>query len=68
MPRLVPVGEDRLLKFMCKHGFSSPFLVNRYRFIVKGELRLRWPSPDAKEGNISAELLSRILKQAGINF
>jgi len=46
-------------------GFEGPFAGGKHEFLVKGELRLVLPSPHP--GEISKELLGRILRQANIS-
>ena len=46
-------------------GFDGPHAGGKHEFMVKGNLRLTLPNPH--QGEISKDLLSRILKQAGIS-
>ncbi len=45
-------------------GFDGPYSGGRYLFMSKGELKVRVPNPH--HGDISASLLSEILRQVGI--
>jgi len=48
-----------------KSGFEGPFSGGKHQFMIKDDVTLRAPNPH--RGDISRDLLSRILKQAGIN-
>jgi predicted RNA binding protein YcfA (HicA-like mRNA interferase family) len=45
-------------------GFDGPYRGGKHPYMIKGDLVLTIPNPHQKE--ISVDLLSRILKQAGI--
>ncbi|GAA5337044.1 type II toxin-antitoxin system HicA family toxin [Thermus scotoductus] len=45
-------------------GFAGPYTGGRHQFMVRGSVRLILPNPH--RGEISVDLLKRILKQAGI--
>ena len=65
MPSFGPIKRRDLIKALKKAGFESPFVGGKHDFLVKGELRLVLPNP--YQGEISKDLLSRILKQADIS-
>lgn len=46
-------------------GFDGPFSGGRHEFLVRGNRRLILPNPH--RGDISVDLLTRILKQAGVS-
>ena len=46
-------------------GFDGPYSGGRHLFMSKGGLKVRVPNPHA--GDISASLISEILRQAGIS-
>lgn len=46
-------------------GFDGPYSGGRHLFMSKGELKVRVPNPH--RGDISAALVSEILRQAGIS-
>lgn len=46
-------------------GFDGPFSGGRHLFMVKGELKVRIPNPHGED--ISKDLISEILRQAGIS-
>ena len=45
--------------------FDGPYSGGRHLFMIKGELKVHIPNPH--EGDISRQLLSEILRQAGIS-
>ena len=65
MTALSPVSHRELVKRLRKIGFTGPFAGGKHLFMIKGERRLTIPNPHRQE--IGAALLSRILKQAGID-
>ena len=64
MSRLTPVSRRELVQRLRELGFEGPFSGGRHEFMVRGEVRLILPNPHRQE--ISPDLLSRILRQAGI--
>jgi predicted RNA binding protein YcfA (HicA-like mRNA interferase family) len=64
MPVFGPTKRKELVHFLRRLGFSGPYSGGKHQYLVKGELRLYIPNPH--EGDISRELLSRILRQAGV--
>jgi predicted RNA binding protein YcfA (HicA-like mRNA interferase family) len=64
MPVFGPTKRKELVHFLRQLGFSGPYSGGKHQYLVKGELRLYIPNPH--EGDISRELLSRILRQAGV--
>ena len=65
MPTFGPVKREELLRCLRKCGFEGPFSGGKHQFMVKGSLSLVIPNPHRSE--IGRELLTRILRQAGIN-
>ena len=65
MPAFGPVKRKDLIQALKQAGFEGPFAGGKHEFLVKGNLRLTLPNPH--QGEISKDLLSRILKQAGIS-
>mgnify|MGYP000925142942 FL=1 len=65
MPPFKPTKRSDLIKSLKKAGFEGPFPGGRHEFLVKGQLRLTLPNPH--QGEISRELLARILRQADIS-
>jgi len=65
MPKLKPVSWRELVTNLRKFGFIGPFQVGKHPYVIKDNLSLTIPNPHPKD--ISVDLLSRILKQAGIS-
>jgi len=63
--KLSPVKRDVLIYRLRKAGFEGPFAGGKHQFMIRGETRLVLPNPHRDD--ISAALLSRILKQAGMS-
>jgi predicted RNA binding protein YcfA (HicA-like mRNA interferase family) len=64
MSRLVPIGRADLIRRLRKAGFEGPYAGGRHEFMVRGFRRLILPNPHRKI--IGVDLLSRLLRQAGI--
>ncbi|RTG99317.1 type II toxin-antitoxin system HicA family toxin [Thermus scotoductus] len=62
--RLRPVSRRELVARLKALGFAGPYTGGRHQFMVRGSVRLILPNPH--RGEISVDLLKRILKQAGI--
>jgi len=54
-----------LIRRFREPGFDGPYSGGRHLFVSKGDLKVRVPNPH--HGDISAALLSEILRQAGIS-
>ncbi len=65
MPRFGPLKRADLLKYLKVLGFEGPYSGRKHQFVIRGMLRLRLPNPHQED--IGRELLSRILKQAGVD-
>lgn len=64
MPRLTPVSRRELVRRLRDLGFTGPYIGGRHEFMLKGEVRLIVPNPH--RGDISVDLLSRLLRQANV--
>jgi predicted RNA binding protein YcfA (HicA-like mRNA interferase family) len=64
LPKLYPVSWRDLVFRLKLFGFTGPFEGGKHPYMVKGNLVLTLPNPHKKE--IGTDLLTRILKQAGI--
>jgi predicted RNA binding protein YcfA (HicA-like mRNA interferase family) len=64
MSKLVPLSNRDLIGKLKTFGFEGPYAGGRHLYMIKGELRLTVPNPHRE--SIGVDLLSRILKQAGI--
>jgi len=65
MPPFGPISRSNLVRALRKAGFESPFAGGKHAFIVRGNLTLSIPNPH--RGDIGRDLLSRILRQAGVS-
>jgi len=60
-----PIKRVELIKYLQILGFEGPYSGGKHQFMLKGVIRLRLPNPHRRD--VGRELLSRILKQAGID-
>jgi predicted RNA binding protein YcfA (HicA-like mRNA interferase family) len=65
MPSFGPTKCKDLVKVLKQAGFAGPYAGGKHEFMVKGELQLVLPNPH--QGEISKDLLVRILHQANIS-
>lgn len=65
MPNFGPIKRKDLIRYLKRISFEGPYSGGRHQFMVKGEITIRIPNPH--QGDIGKDLLSRILRQAGIN-
>ncbi|MFN8386104.1 MAG: type II toxin-antitoxin system HicA family toxin [Anaerolineales bacterium] len=65
MPAFGSIKRKDFIRALKEAGFEGPYSGGKHEFMVKGNLRLTLPNPH--QGEISRDLLSRILKQAGIS-
>ncbi|MCX7707165.1 MAG: type II toxin-antitoxin system HicA family toxin [Anaerolineae bacterium] len=65
MPSFGPIKRKDLIRYLRHFGFEGPFTGGRHQYMVKGTLKLRIPNPH--HADIAGDLLSRILRQAGID-
>ncbi len=64
MPPFGPIKRRDLIRYLKKLGFEGPYVGGKHQYMVRGEVKLALPNPH--QGDISRDLLARILKQAGI--
>ena len=64
MAGLNPVSLTEFVKRLKKYGFDGPYSGGKHLYMIKNNLRLTIPNPHKKE--IGIDLLTRLLKQAGI--
>ena len=64
MPPFGPVKRKDLIRHPKQVGFEGPYSGGRHRFMLRGEITVRVPNPH--QSDISRQLLSRILSQAGV--
>ena len=65
MGKLSPVSWKQLVSKPKSFGLDGPYSGGKHPFMIKGDLVLTIPNPHKKE--VRVELLSRILRQAGIS-
>jgi predicted RNA binding protein YcfA (HicA-like mRNA interferase family) len=65
MPPFGPVRRSELVRALRSLGFEGPYSGGKHQFMVRGSVTLRIPNPH--RADIGRELLSRILRQAGID-
>jgi predicted RNA binding protein YcfA (HicA-like mRNA interferase family) len=65
MPNLGPIKGADLVRHLKALGFEGPYSGGKHQFMIRGTTRLRLPNPHGRD--VGRELLSRILKQAGID-
>jgi len=64
MPKFGPIKRKDLIYYLKSFGFTGPFSGGKHQFMINGSIRLVIPNPH--KGDISKDLLTRILKQADI--
>jgi predicted RNA binding protein YcfA (HicA-like mRNA interferase family) len=62
--KLSPVSWIELVRHLRELGFDGPYQGGKHPYMIKDDLVLTIPNPHRKE--IGIDLLSRILKRAGI--
>jgi predicted RNA binding protein YcfA (HicA-like mRNA interferase family) len=65
MPPFGPISRANLIRGLRALGFAGPFPGGRHAFMVRGERRVA--IPNQHPGVIGVNLLSRILRQAGVS-
>jgi len=65
MPSFGPVKRHELVRYLKQCGFEGPYSGGKHQFMVRGDVTVRLPNPH--QGDIGMALLSRILRQAGID-
>jgi len=64
MSRLSPVSRRDLIRRLRGVGFEGPYVGGRHEFMLRGPRRFILPNPH--RGDISVDLLARLLRQAGV--
>ena len=64
MPKLGPVSNNELIRRLKILGFEGPYSGGKHLYMLKGNLRLTIPNPHKQK--VGVDLLTRILRQAGI--
>jgi len=65
MPQFGPIGRRDLVRALQRLGFDGPYSGGKHQFMVRGDRTVRVPNPHA--GDIGRDLLTRILRQAGVS-
>lgn len=65
MPPFGPIKRKNLVRYFKQYGFEGPYSGGKHQFMVKDDITIRIPNPH--QGDIGRDLLTRILRQAGIS-
>ena len=65
MPPFGPINHRELIRYLKEAGFDGPYPASKHQYMVKAEFKLTIPNPH--QGDISPNLLARILRQASIS-
>ncbi len=65
MPKLSPIGWKEFVAKLRRLGFAGPYQEGKHPYLVKDSLTLTIPNPH--DGDISVDLLVRLLRQAGVS-
>ena len=65
MPTFGPIKRRELIQCFKRLGFEGPYSGGKHQFMVRGDVTIRIPNPH--QGDIGKELLSRLLRQAGVS-
>ena len=65
MPHLGPIKRKDLIFYLRQLGFEGPYSGGKHQFMVRKNVTLRIPNPH--QSDIGESLLTRILKQGGID-
>jgi predicted RNA binding protein YcfA (HicA-like mRNA interferase family) len=66
MPQFGPIKRSDLVHYLRQAGFDGPYAGGKHSYMVKGQLKLVVPNPHHGEA-IGRDLLTRVLRQAGID-
>lgn len=64
MSKLQPLSQRKLVQKLRKLGFIGPYQAGKHPYMIKNDIVLT--IPNHHEGDISADLLVRILRQGNI--
>lgn len=64
MPSFGPVKRRVLISVLRQLGFDGPYSGGKHQYMIRGNVTIS--IPNQHQGDIGKELLSRILRQAGI--
>jgi len=64
MSKLQPLSQRKLVQKLRKLGFLGPYQASKHPYMIKNDIVLTIPNPH--EGDVSIDLLIRILRQGNI--
>jgi predicted RNA binding protein YcfA (HicA-like mRNA interferase family) len=64
MPPFGPIKRNGMIRTLKKLKFEGPFSGGKHQYMIRNKLRLT--IPNQHQGDISRELLAKILHQIGI--
>jgi predicted RNA binding protein YcfA (HicA-like mRNA interferase family) len=65
LPKLAPLSWRELVKRLRELGFEGPLKGGKHPYMIRGDVVVTIPNPH--RGDISVDLLQRILQRAGIS-
>jgi hypothetical protein len=65
MPPLGPIKRQELIRYLRELRFEGPYEGGKHQYMIRSQVKLAIPNPHP--GDISKDLLVRILRQGGIN-
>jgi len=65
MPPFGPIKRKDFVRSLKQFGCEGPYSGGKHQVMIKGEVTIRIPNPHS--GDIGRDLLSRVLRQAGIS-
>lgn len=65
MPKLTPIPQKKFVAKLIQLGFAGPFQEGRHPYMIRDSVVLTIPNPH--DGDISVDLLARLLRQAGVS-
>lgn len=64
MPPFGPIKRKQLIVYLRQLGYDGPYAGGKHQFMIRRDVTITLPNPH--QGDVGRELLSRILRQAGI--
>lgn len=65
MPLFGATKRRDLIRVLKEFGFDGPFPGGKHEYLKKGQLKV--PIPNPHQGDISVDLLARVLRKANIS-
>jgi len=65
MPKLAPISWRGFVRKMKIFDFTGPYQEGKHPYMIKGNTSVTIPNP--YDGDVSVDLLARILRQVGIS-